>query len=208
MLGNVMQAVKEGYENGEDVGGTIGTAGALINLGNAMGDENNPDAMVDSLTGLIRNLNEFTISLLPTIFSEETVTSMGIPAEYADATYQLFETLLTELMKLKDAEDYDNEVNAILELYNLATSGTENFDDNNLARLFDYANKSDAIYNTLVSISTSNPFGMEIEDAAARQDLADAIAEVYHDSGKTARDQDVARALAALLGVDAELKLN
>ncbi|MBE6916330.1 MAG: hypothetical protein E7470_00305 [Ruminococcaceae bacterium] len=207
MLGNVMQAVKDGYEKGEDVGGTIGSAGALINLGNAMGGENDQEAMVNSLTDLIKNLNEFTISLLPTIFSEETVTSMGIPTEYATATYKVFETLLTELMKLKDAADYDSEVNAILELYNLATSGTDNFTEENLKNLFGYANKSDAIYNTLVGISTSDPFGMKIEDPAARQELANAIAEVYGDTAKTAKDQSIARALATMLGVDKELKL-
>lgn len=207
MLGNVMSAVKEGYEKGEDVGGTIGAAGALLGLGSAMGDENNPDAMINSLTGLIQNLNEFTISLLPKLFTEDTLASMGIPAEYAESTYKVFETLLNELMKLKGAEDYENEVNAIVSLYNLATKGMQNFTEDNIADLFGYAAKSDAIYNTLISVSASNPFGIEIEDKTVRNELADSIEEVYAKSGKTAKDQKIAQAIATLLGVDKELKL-
>lgn len=207
LLGNVMTAVKDGYEKGEDIGGTIGAAGALVSLGSAMGGENNQEAMVNSLTDLIRNLNEFTITLLPTIFSADTVASMGIPAEFADTTYNVIETLLTELMALKGADDYENEVNAIVSLYNLATRGMENFTEDNIADLFGYAAASDAIYNTLVGVSGSNPFGIEIEDAAARNELADSIEEVYASTGKTEKDRSIAKAIAALLGVDKELKL-
>ena len=204
-LGDVMNAVKDGYDKGEDVGGTIGAAGALVGLGSALGQEDNQEAVINSLTDLIENLNEFTISLLPTIFSEENVASMGIPAEYAESTYKIIETLLTELMKLKDAEDYESEVNAIVALYDLATTGVDNFTEDNIADLFGYAAASDAIYNTLISVSASDPFGIEIEDAAERNELADAIKEVYNAGGKTDREKQIAIAIAALLGVDQEL---
>lgn len=208
MVSDVLGAVKEGYENGEDIGGTISSAGALIGLGSAMnGGEENQEAMVDSLTSLINNLNEFTIGLLPNILSTETITSMGVPAEYADATFGVIETLLKELMKLKGAEDYTNEVNSILSLYNLATSGMEDFSQDDVAGLVDYALKSDAIYNTLMSVSTSNPFGIEISNADERAAIVEAIEENFAQSGQTARERDIYTAVAKLLGLDAEVDL-
>jgi len=208
MLSNMMDAVKEGYENGEDIGGTIGTAGALIGMGSAMSNsEGNQDALVNSLTSLINNLNEFTIKLLPTIISTDTITSMGLPEEYAKATYTVIETLLKELMKLKGAENYDTEVNTILSLYNLATSGVEDFTEDDLTGLIDYALNSDAIFNTLISISTSNPFGITIPDEAVRTELVAAIENHYAQSGKDQRDRDIAQAVATLLGIEKELNL-
>lgn len=250
MVGNVLSAVKEGYENGEDIGGAIKTVGALIKLGAALSGEDEdvggetddavggetggnvggevggnaggetggetggkPDsendekkeAVVESLTSLIENLNEFTIGLLPSVFSTDTITSMGVPAEYADATYNVVETLLKELMKLQGAEDYTAEVNSILSLYDLATSGVEDFTEDDIADLVNYAVESDAIFNTLVSISHSNPFGIQIEDEAARADIVKAIEDHYAQSGKTPRERDIYNAVATLLGLDGEV---
>ena len=207
MLGSVISAVKDGYEKGEDVGSTISAAGALVSLGASMGGENDQNAMVNSLTDLINNLNEFTISLLPNIFNEDMIASMGIPAEHADSAYKVIETLLTELMKVKGAEDYQAEVNATISLYNLATNGVQNFTEDNVADLFNQAVKSDAVYNTLVSVSSSDPFGLEIKDKNVRNELADSIEEVYAKSGKTDKDLQIANSIAALLGVEKELKL-
>lgn len=212
LVSDVLGAVKEGYDNGEDIGGAIGTAGALINLGSAMSGNGDAGAasqedMVSSLTSLINNLNDYTIGLLPSILSSDTIHSMGVPAEYFDATYSVIETLLKELMKLKGAEDYDSEVNAILSLYNLATTGVEQFADTDVADLVGYALKSDAIYNTLISISTSNPFGIQIQDEATRANLVTAIEDNYAQSGQTQRERNIYNAVATLLGLDAEVNL-
>lgn len=212
LVSDALGAVKEGYENGEDIGGTISTAGALISLGSAMnGGEYgaaNQEAMVDSLTSLINNLNDFTIGLLPSIISADTLESMGIPAEYASAAYGVVETLLKELMELKGAADYDNEVNAILALYNLAATGVEDFTEDDISKLVNCAMDSDAIFNTLVSISTSNPFGIEIPDETVRADLAKAIEDNYAQSGKTQREYDIYNAVANLLGLDEDVDLD
>ena len=208
MVSDMVNAVKEGYEKGEDIGGTITTAGALIGLGSAMGgEEADREAMVDSLTDLIQNLNDFTISLLPNILSSDTITSMGVPAEYADATYEVIETLLKELMKLKGAENYTSEVNTILSLYNLATSGVENFAQEDVADLVSYALRSDAIYNTLISVSKSNPFGIQIPDEAVRADLVQAIEDLYAESGRTERERSAYQAVAMLLGLEGDVNL-
>lgn len=209
LVSDALGAMKEGYEKGEDIGGAIGSTGALIGLGSAMsGGEANQEAMVNSLTSLINNLNEFTIGLLPSILSSDTIASMGIPAEYAEAAYKVVETLLTELMKLKGAENYDSEVGAILSLYNLATSGMENFTEAEIPKLVGYAMDSDAIFHTLMSVSTSNPFGIEIPDADSRQALVDAIEDHYAQSGKTQRELDIYNAIATLLGLEAEVELD
>ena len=83
----------------------------------------------------------------------EELEDMGIPAEHADAAYSVVETLLRELMALKGAADYTGEVNSILSLYEIAT-GTEEFTEDDIAELVSYGIESDAIFNTLVSIST------------------------------------------------------
>ena len=208
MLSNVLGAVKEGYDKGEDVGGTIGAAGALIGLGSAMSGEGevNKDDMVTSLTGLINNLNEFTIGLLPKILTNDTIMDMGVPAEHAEAAYSVVETLMRELMALKGAEDYTSEVNSILSLYEIATGGKE-FAEEDISELVSYAIDSDAIFNTLVSISTSNPFGIEIPDDGSREQLVQSIEEFYAESGKSQREYDIYMAVATLLGLDSEVKL-
>jgi len=208
MVGDVLGAVKEGYEKGEDIGGTIGTAGALIGLGSAMGGDGeiNKDDMVTSLTSLIQNLNDFTIGLLPKILSTNTIVEMGVPAEHAEAAFGVVETLLKELMALKDAGDYSNEVNSILSLYQIATGAGE-FTEEDIPQLVGYAIESDAIFNTLVSISTSNPFGIEIPDDGSREQLIDGIEKYYGESGKTERERDIYMAVATLLGLDGEVKL-
>lgn len=208
MMGNVLGALKEGYENGEDIGGTISTAGALISLGAAMsGGEEGQEAMVNSLTSLINNLNDYTIGLLPSIVSTDTITGMGIPTEYADGAYGVIETLLKELMKLKGAEDYNNEVRSILSLYNLVTAGAEELTEEDIGELAGCAVESDAIYNTLVGISVSNPFGIEIGDDGAQAELAKMIESSYAESGKTQRELEVYNAIAMLLGLDAQVDL-
>ena len=212
LLGNALGAMKEGYENGEDIGGAISSAGALVGLGSAMsGDtttEEGQEAVVNSLTSLINNLNEFTIGLLPSIMSVDTLTSMGIPEEFAEAAYDVVETLLTELMNLKGADDYDNEVNAILALYNLVTNGIEEFTEDDISTLVNHAVESDAIFNTLMSISTSNPFGIEIGDKQAQKEVAKAIEDCYEQSGKTEREKDIFYAVATLLGVEERVDLD
>ena len=207
MIGGLMSAVKEGYDNGEDVGGTIGTAGALISLGAAMGTEGEEgqQAMVDSITDLINNLNEYTITLLPEILNAEALGAMGIPSKFMEATYTLIETLLRELMKLKGEADYQNEANAVLSLYNLATAGVDKFTPDDIGDLAGYAMASDAIYNTLLSVP-SNPFGIELgADAAA--ELAGTIESEFAQSGKTDKERDIYLAIAALLGVDGNVNL-
>ncbi|MBO7184285.1 MAG: CvpA family protein [Oscillospiraceae bacterium] len=206
MLGDVANALKEGYENGEDIGGTIGTVGALIGMSSAMQSGGDVD-MGNSLVNLINNLNDFTISLLPTIMTEDTIESMGVPAEFASTTYTVIETLLKELMKLKGADDYENEVQSILTLYNLATSGVDNFTADDIEALVGYAMNSDAICNTLKSIAVSNPFGIEIENAATRAELADAIENHYAKGDKSQRAREIYNAVATLLGIEGEVNL-
>ena len=207
MIGGLMSAVKEGYDNGEDVGGTIGTAGALISLGAAMGTEGEEgqQAMVDSITDLINNLNEYTITLLPEILNAEALGAMGIPSKFMEATYTLIETLLRELMKLKGEADYQNEANAVLSLYNLATAGVDKFTPDDIGDLAGYAMASDAIYNTLLSVP-SNPFGIEL-GADATAELAGTIESEFAQSGKTDKERDIYLAIAALLGVDGNVNL-
>ena len=207
-VSDILGAVKDGYVEGEDVGGVLNAAGDLINIGSALnGDrDENQDVLVDSFTSLIDNLNEYTLELLPSILSESTLTSMGIPAELTDSTYAVAETLLTELVQLQGSADYTSEVNAILHMYDLATSGKE-FTDEDIPELVEYATESDAIYNTILSLSESDSLDITIPDDATRTQLIDGIEEFYAQSGKTPRERNLYYAVAVLLGLEAEVNL-
>ena len=131
----------------------------------------------------------------------------GFPDVKICASGDLDENLIRDL-KLQGAADYTTEVNAILHLYDLATTGVENFTEEDIPELVRCAKNSDAIYNTIIGISASNPFGIEIPDEATRTEIADAIEEYYEtNSDHSSRERALYQAVAALLGLDAEVNL-
>ncbi len=209
MISGAIGAIKDGYNNGEEVGGAIGSAGALVGLVGSMNGEGgaNEEAAVNSITSLINNLNPFTITLLEQILSDETLIEMGVPAEYTKPTFNVLKTLLTELMALQGSENYDKEVDAILSIYNLATKGGEGVAEDEAKKLINQAAQSDAIYNTIVSIGTSNPFGLELSESEL-YDFANDIQEAYEESPKTEKDKRFYNAIAKMFAVDDRIELN
>ena len=59
----------------------------------------------------------------------------------------------------------------------------------------------------MVSISESDPFGINITDEEKRKELVDAIEDQYAQSGKTEREKGIYNAVASLLGLDGDVKL-
>lgn len=167
-------------------------------LGQLMGDQ-------ESMSSLLQNV--FRSEVLSEAVPGMLVTAMGLPEEISGAASDVFETVRAELMKLEDEEEFNKEVDAVVALCNQITAGTQESPEESMADLFTYAEQSDVIYNTIVSISETDPFGVEIDDAATRVNMANTIAQAYAQTGKTDKDQGVAQALAKLLGVDAELNL-
>ncbi len=215
MISNAIDTIKEEYENGnEEIGGAIGSAGALVGLMGATGgdgEENDEEAARESIKTLTENVNEFTVQLLPDILTSDTLESMGVPPEQTKATYDVFETLFDELVLLKKSapENYDNEVEATLAIYTMATSGIDKFGTDEIGKLIDYAEKSEAIANTLNSIKGSNPFGINISDKQKRTDIIKLIEDKYYnESGKTAEDKALYLSVARMLGLESEVKLN
>jgi hypothetical protein len=116
---------------------------------------------------------------------------------------------MNKLLKLQGAEDYDNEVNAILALYEFATGDLSNVGEDDIPELVDYAIKSDAIYNTLVSISEEeeNPFGIEFTNEDDLNYIAEKLDENYEkDIADSANDKErvngVYKAIATFFGVN------
>ena len=178
---------------------------------NNKGNEGTSEGLINSFEKLVKGLTETTLNLLPNIITDEVMMGMGVPEEHASAAYGVIDTLLRELMKLKGADDYENEVNAVISIYNIATSGVENIGEDDLSKLAGYAINSDAIFNTLASVSTSNPFGIDIKSETNREKFADAIEEGYAKDVKDAADKqrvyDVYDAVAKLLGLEEEVEL-
>lgn len=215
MVSSAVGAIKDAYDKGEEIAETVKTTGDILDLVTEMesnkGNEGTSEGLINSFEKLVKGLTETTLNLLPNIITDEVMMGMGVPEEHASAAYGVIDTLLRELMKLKGAADYDNEVNAVISIYNIATSGVENIGKEDLSKLSGYAINSDAIFNTLTSVSASNPFGIDIKSESTRKDLADAIEEGYAKDVKDAADKqrvyDVYDAVAKLLGIEDEVEL-
>ena len=146
MVSTALGAIKESYDNGENISGAINSAGALIVIGSTIGnkdDEGSKEALNKSFADLVHNLDEVTMKLLPAIVTEDTLLSIGVEAKYTETAYYVTETLLRELMALKGASDYDNEVDAVLEVYDLVMKGVNNFVEEDIQKFIDSAMKSD-----------------------------------------------------------------
>ena len=155
IVSDALGAIKESYDNGEDLGGTINSAGALIIIGTTMGNNNgeaSKEDIANSFRDLVQNLNETTLKLLSSVLSEETLTSMGVEKEYAKIAFDVVDALLRELMELKNSANYEEEVNTVLEIYDILSAG--NIEDEQAAELVRQMLKSHVIMNTLDRVST------------------------------------------------------
>ncbi len=204
MLGATISGIRDAYNAGTPIADTVKTAGDILDVVDSMnkGDED----FAQSFEKLVKNLKESTLDLLPSIITDEVLASFGIPEKQAKPSYQVIETLLRELVKLQGAESYDNEVNAILSLYEFATGDLNNVEEEDIPGLIDYAIKSQAIYNTLVSISEENPFGIEVNDEKDLRDIAEKLDKYYEeDMADSANDKErvkgVYKAIATFIGV-------
>ena len=210
MISSAIGGIKAAYNEGKPIADTVKTAGDVIQVVDAMNksEGESTEDFAKSFEKLVRGLKESTLDLLPDIFTTDVLVSFGIPEEYASSSFSVIETLLRELVKLQGAANYDNEVNAVISLYNLATSDLDNLEEEDIPRVIDYAVKSDAIYNTLKSVSDSNPFGIKLEDESDRNMCASELEEHYNEAIETApaaekqRLYDVYSAIAKLIGVD------
>lgn len=159
---------------------------------------------------LIQDMSESQIlrSFIPNIMSmamESFTNSVGGSEGSNDEVTDVMGSILTDLMNNKDAEDFGQQVSAMLSIYNLATTGVEQFTQDDISGLIDLAAESDDIYDMLMEVAQENPFGIEIDDATVQQELIGALEESSAQSGQNQRQQDVCNAIAALLGLKAEV---
>ena len=155
IVSEAIGAIKESYDNGEDLGGTINSAGALIVIGTTMGNNNgeaSKENIANSFKDLVQNLNETTLKLLSSVLSEETLLSMGVDKEFAAIAFDVVDALLRELMELKNSANYEEEVNTVLEIYDIISAG--NIEDEQVENLVRQMLKSRVIMNTLERVST------------------------------------------------------
>ena len=154
IVSNTIGALKDSYNNGEDIGGTINSAGALIVLGTTMGNggDGSKENIANSFKDLVQNLNETTLNLLATVLSEESLVSMGVEKAYAAIAYDVVDALLRELMELKNSSNYENEVNTVLSIYDILSAG--NIEEAQIGDLIRQVLKSQVVMNTLDRVST------------------------------------------------------
>ena len=207
MLGATISGIKDAYDAGTPIADTVKTTGDLLDVLDSM--NNGGENLAESFENLVKNLKQSTLDLLSNVITDETLISFGIPEEQTKPAFKVIEKLLGELLKLQGAEDYDNEVNAILALYEFATGDLSNVGEDDIPELVDYAIKSDAIYNTLVSISEEeeNPFGIEFTNEDDLNYIAEKLDENYEkDIADSANDKErvngVYKAIATFFGVN------
>lgn len=154
LISNTIGALKDSYDNGEDIGGTINSAGAIIVIGSSMGNGEgaSKEDIANSFKDLVQNLNETTLKLLSTVLSEDTLLSMGVKKEYAEIAFDVVDALLRELMELKNSPNYEEEVNTVLEIYDILSMG--NVKDEQRADLISQMLKSQVVMNTFDRVST------------------------------------------------------
>lgn len=178
MISTAMLAVKESYNNGDNISGTINSAGALIVLGTTMSNGSTAaENIAESFASLVKNLDETTMKLLPSILSDETLATMGVAEKHRDLAYNAVESLLRELMALKGSDRYENESDIILEVYDIFSEGKNNLKEQ-IPELVDKALQSDALLNTLnkIAVEALNPemlisFGISEEAAPRAYDI-------------------------------------
>ena len=153
LVSDALGAVKDSYDKGEDLGGTINSAGALVVLGSSMGSGSaSKEDVANSFKDLVQNLNETTLKLLSSVLSEESLLSMGVAKEYASIAFDVVDALLRELMELKNSANYEDEVNMVLSIYDLLSAGQ--FEKEQLPDFVRQLLKSSVIMNTLERVST------------------------------------------------------
>ena len=92
-------------------------------------------------------------------------------------------------------------------IYNLSKEGLGNISEEDIQTLAESAKKSNAVYNTLTSITDSNPFGITIKNEETRTNLVQAIESAFAKSEKTEKDITVFNAIAKILGLDKDINL-
>lgn len=210
MVSTALGAIKESYDNGENISGAINSAGALIVIGSTIGnkdDEGSKEALNKSFADLVHNLDEVTMKLLPAIVTEDTLLSIGVEAKYTETAYYVTETLLRELMALKGASDYDNEVEAVLEVYDLVMKGVNNFVEEDIQKFIDSAMKSDAIYNTIVKLADRGDVLFEIETEDQKTMIVNTLNAYYAESAKQDKDYVLFSSFSKIIGVDGDVTL-
>ena len=210
MVSTALGAIKESYDNGENISGAINSAGALIVIGSTIGnkdDEGSKEALNKSFADLVHNLDEVTMKLLPAIVTEDTLLSIGVEAKYTETAYYVTETLLRELMALKGASDYDNEVEAVLEVYDLVMKGVNNFVEEDIQKFIDSAMKSDAIYNTIVKLADRGDVLFEIETEDQKTMIVNTLNAYYAESAKQEKDYVLFSSFSKIIGVDGDVTL-
>ena len=210
MVSTALGAIKESYDNGENISGAINSAGALIVIGSTIGnkdDEGSKETLNKSFADLVHNLDEVTMKLLPAIVTEDTLLSIGVEAKYTETAYYVTETLLRELMALKGASDYDNEVEAVLEVYDLVMKGVNNFVEEDIQKFIDSAMKSDAIYNTIVKLADRGDVLFEIETEDQKTMIVNTLNAYYAESAKQDKDYVLFSSFSKIIGVDGDVTL-
>lgn len=210
MIGAAISGIKDAYNEGKEISDTIKTAGDIIGVVDAMNktEGDSTEDFKNSFEKLVKNLKESTLDLLPSIITDEMLISFGIPEEQTKPSFEILETLLRELVKLQGSENYDNEVNAILALYEFGTSDLSKVTEDDIPGVVDYAFQSNAIYNTLKKIADGgeNPFGIKIESESDFEYIADMMDKNYAQSLEKHADEadkvyDIYLAVAKFLDV-------
>ena len=191
LVGNAFAGVKEHYDNGEDISGLIVSTGAIVGVADAMigSGSNNAlepnDKLAGSFKELVETLDDNTIDLLPTIITEDSIVSLGAPTDLAGEIYDLVDSILREMITIKDSASYDQEVDAVIGIYDRLTDKENPIGKDTLPEIMDDIIASDLMCNVLgnnadilssaLSVENLKKFGLSTVSADHVSEIVDTL---------------------------------
>ena len=195
---NLIATLKTHYENGDDLSGFFGSAGALLAMVSSAGESG--DKVVANMHELINNLDATSAEMIVSALSEDALIDMGIPEEHSGTAHAVVESVITGLADLKDSENYEAEAEAIAPVLEMLTGDVSELGTEQIVQLAESTASSEVLHNTVVTLSETEDVDLALEDKELSSDVESALREKYEQS-ESEIERERYRAFAALLGL-------
>ena len=195
---NLIATLKTHYENGDDLTGFFGSAGALLAMVSSTGESG--DKVVAHMHELINNLDATSAEMIVSALSEDALVDLGIPEEHTGTAHAVVESVITGLADLKDSENYEAEADAIVPVLEMLTGDVSELGSEEIVQLAESTASSEVLHNTVVTLSETEDVDLALEDKELSRDVESAIREKYEQSESEIERQRY-RDFAALLGL-------
>ena len=195
---NLIATLKTHYENGDDLRGFFGSAGALLAMVSSTGESGSK--IVAHMHELINNLDATSAEMIVSALSEDALIDMGIPEKHSGTAHAVVESVITGLADLKDSENYEAEADAIAPVLEMLTGDVSELGTEQIVQLAESTASSEVLHNTVVTLSETEDVDIALKDKKLSRDVESALREKYKQS-ESEIERERYRDFAALLGL-------